>query len=291
MRTKRDFSDNFVAVVLAVAIGSAACGRSSNPTAPTTTITATVASVTVTSGARTASTLQLAASARMSDGTVRDVTSVSAWQSSNAALATVSSAGVVTFFGSGDVDVRATYQNVSGTLHVVVANLPVIGITISGPPSSPATSFQLTASARLADGSTQDVTRSAIWESSDTSIATVTGGLVSVVSNGEVDIRASYQGASTSTHIAVARPNGFTLTGFVTDAATSQAIPGVRVQLIGGSSSRTDEHGAFGIAVAGGRALVEFSKDGYQTIEKDVTVNGDTQILVTLTPVAKSSNQ
>jgi len=227
----------------------------------------------------------------MSDGTVRDVTNASAWQSSNTALATVSSAGVVTFFGSGDVNVRATYQNDSGLLHLVVANVPVISMTISSAPSSPATSFQLTASARLADGSTQDVTRSATWESSNSSIATVTGGLVSVVANGEVDIRATYQGTTGSTHIAVARPNGFTLTGFVTDTVTTQAIPGVRVQLIGGGSSHTDDHGAFGIAVAEGRVLVEFSKDGYQTLEKDVTISGDAQMLVTLTPLAKSPSQ
>jgi CarboxypepD_reg-like domain/Bacterial Ig-like domain (group 2) len=283
--------NKFVVVLLTAVIGSAACGRSSNPTAATTTITPTVSSVTVTSGSRTASTIQLAASARMADGTVRDVTNLAAWQSSNAALATVSSAGVVTFFGSGDVDVRATYQSVSGTLHLVVATVPVIAITISGAPSSPATSFQLTASARLADGSTQDVTRSATWESSNTSVATVTGGLVSVMSNGEAEIRATYQGTTGATHIAVARPTGFTLTGFVTDAVTTQPIPGVRVQLIGSGSSQTDEHGAFGVAVSEGRALVEFSKTGYQTIEKDVTINGDTQMLVTLTPLPKSSNQ
>jgi CarboxypepD_reg-like domain/Bacterial Ig-like domain (group 2) len=267
-----------------------ACGKSSNPSAPTAPTTATVSAVTVTSGSRTSSTIQLAASARMSDGTVRDVTNTSAWQSSNSALATVSSAGVVTFFGSGDIDVRATYQNVSGTLHLVVANVPVISMTISSAPSSPAISFQLTASARLADGSTQDVTRAAAWESSNTSIAMVTGGLVSVVSNGEVDIRATYQGTIGSTHIAVARPNGFTLTGFVTDTATNQPIVGVRVQLVGGVSSHTDDHGAFGIAVTEGRVLVEFSKDGYQIVEKDVTISGDAQMLVTLTPLAKSSN-
>ena len=227
----------------------------------------------------------------MSDGTVRDVTNAAAWQSSNIALATVSSAGVVTFFGSGDLDVRATYQNVSGSLHLVVASVPVISMTISGAPSSPAISFQLTASVRLADGSTQDVTRSATWESSNASIATVTGGLVSVVSNGEVDIRATYQAMTSSTHIAVTRPNGFTLTGFVTDAATNQAIPGVRVQLIGGGSSHTDDHGAFGIAVLEGRVLVEFSKDGYQMIEKDVRISGDMQMLVTLAPLSKTSSR
>jgi hypothetical protein len=221
----------------------------------------------------------------MSDGTTRDVTSTAAWQSSNAAIAGVSSSGLVSFFGSGEIDIRATFQNVSGTLHMLVANVPVAALTITGAPATPATSFQLTATARLSDGTIQDVTRSAAWESSNTAIATVTGGVVSVVSDGEVDIRATYQGAIGSTHVAVSLPHGSTLTGFVTDAATSHALAGVHVQLIGGGSTQTDEHGAFGIAVVDGRALVEFSKTGYQVFEKDVTVKGDTQMLITLTPL------
>jgi hypothetical protein len=72
---------------------------------------------------------------------------------------------------------------------------------------------------------------------------------------------------------------------------TTQAIAGARVQLIGGGSSHTDDRGSFGIAVTEGRVLVEFSKDGYQTIEKDVTISGDAQMLVTLTPLAKSSSR
>ena len=92
-------------------------------------------------------------------------------------------------------------------------------------------------------------------------------------------------------HVAVSRPQGSTLTGFVTDATTSRAIVGVRVQLIGGGSTQTDEHGAFGIGVTVGRALVEFSKNGYQTIEKDVTISGDTQMLITLTPLTDTTGR
>jgi hypothetical protein len=131
------------------------------------------------------------------------------------------------------------------------------------------------------------VTQAAGWESTNTSIATVIGGLVSVVANGDIDIRATYQGTTGSTHITVTRPSRFTLTGFVTDAATSGPLGGVRVQLVGGDSAKSDEHGAFGIAVRSGRVLVEFSKDGYEILEKDVIVSGDTQMLVALAPAAK----
>jgi hypothetical protein len=43
--------------------------------------------------------------------------------------------------------------------------------------------------------------------------------------------------------------------------------------------------------VTEGRVLVEFSKDGYQIVEKDVTISGDAQMLVTLTPLANSSSR
>jgi hypothetical protein len=103
----------------------AACAGSSNTTAPTTpTPTSSVSAVTVTSVVSSSSTFQLSATARMSDGTARDVTSSAVWASSNASLAVVSSAGLLTVVGSGDVEVRATYQSVLGTLRILVTQPP-----------------------------------------------------------------------------------------------------------------------------------------------------------------------
>lgn len=142
--------------------------------------------------------------------------------------------------------------------------------------------------AQLNDGSTQDVTRTATWASSNTGVLTVSSGLVSVLSDGEADVRATYQGMTASARLKVTTPKLFTLTGFVTDAATKKALGGVRVQLIGGGSTQTDANGSFGLALKEGRALVEFSKTGYDTFERDVTVSGDTQMLVSLTPRSTS---
>jgi len=284
MRTNATSTYQLISILLAASAAfAAACGSSSNPTSPTTTITPKVASVTVASVSRTSSSIQLKATARMSDGTDRDVTGTATWQSSNASLATVSASGLVSVFGSGELDIRATYQAVTGALHLLVTNTPVVSMTISGAPATPATSFQLTAVARMADGSTQDVTRSANWESSNPDVATVLGGLVTVVADGEVDIRANYQSTTATAHVAVTKPTGHTLTGFVTDVATNKPLAGVRVQIVGGGSTRTDDNGSFGLAVNTGRVLVEFSRDGYQTIEKDVTVTGDAQLQVAMT--------
>jgi hypothetical protein len=74
---------------------------------------------------------QLAATARMTDNTTRDVTALAQWESSNPSLATVS-AGNVTVLANGEVDVRATYQSVSGSLRLVVMPGTQTRVSLSG---------------------------------------------------------------------------------------------------------------------------------------------------------------
>jgi hypothetical protein len=55
-----------------------------------------------------------------STGAASDVTQQATWQSSAAGVATVSSTGLVTAVGEGDVEISATFQSVKGTLGVGV---------------------------------------------------------------------------------------------------------------------------------------------------------------------------
>jgi hypothetical protein len=107
------------AASIAAAVG---CG-SSSPTTPTPG-SATVTSVIVTGAAAAGANFQLTASAHLSDGTTRDVTALALWESSNTALALVSSIGVVSVMAAGQVDFRATYQSVSGSLRLLVSPAP-----------------------------------------------------------------------------------------------------------------------------------------------------------------------
>src|SRR5262245_38910499 len=90
-----------------------ACGKSSTPTSPTPNPnpnpTATVRAVVVTSTSTSTSTFQMHARADMSDGSSRDVTTIATWETSNPTIANISSAGVLTVLGSGQIEVRATY--------------------------------------------------------------------------------------------------------------------------------------------------------------------------------------
>jgi hypothetical protein len=115
----------------ALAVFAACSGNKA--TSPTPTPTVTVSSVTIANTSSTSSPFQLVAMARMSDGATRDVTTAAVWQTSNAALATVSSTGVLTVVGSGEVEVRATYQSVLGTLKILVSRPPApMAFALSG---------------------------------------------------------------------------------------------------------------------------------------------------------------
>src|SRR5437867_4172386 len=97
-----------------------ACGgnssSSSTPSAPS---SPTLTSVSV-SGATPAigAASQFTATANFSNGTNQNVTSQASWQSSSPSVATVSSSGTVTATAAGETDIRASYQSLTGTLHV-----------------------------------------------------------------------------------------------------------------------------------------------------------------------------
>ena len=100
-------------------------------------------------------------------------------------------------------------QSLTGPTPATSAPAPAATAIIIATTSLTPSTFQLSATARLSDASTRDVTTSAQWESADTAIAIVTpGGLVSSVAGGDVEIRATYQGVVGSVRLAVARPPG-----------------------------------------------------------------------------------
>lgn len=111
-----------VAIAVLMAISAAACGsdRVGNPTQPTPTPTL----VTVAGTATGSEPFPLTATAAFSDGSSRDITMMASWESSNPQLATVSSTGVVTALGNGQVEFRATYQAVVGRLQLEVSVPP-----------------------------------------------------------------------------------------------------------------------------------------------------------------------
>src|SRR4051812_10495781 len=121
----------------AIAVGLTRCGGggASTPTTPTTPAAPTVTSITVTApsnSAKPGDSSQFTATAVMSNSTTQTVTNQASWQSSNTAVATVSSTGFVTAVAAGEADIRATYQAVTGGAHITVTAPTPVGNSICG---------------------------------------------------------------------------------------------------------------------------------------------------------------
>ena len=83
----------------------------------------------------------------------------------------------------------------------------VASIAITGSAPAVGSTSQLTATATMSNGTTQDVTSSATWVSGDATIATVSGaGVVTGVSAGSTTVTATYQSVTAADSIAVTLP-------------------------------------------------------------------------------------
>jgi len=112
-------------IVLLAGLMVSVCGRETSittPTSPSPLVVSVAISGTV---APDADTSQLNATAKLSDGTTRDVTRSAQWVSSNPEVATVSDAGLVTATGTGTATIRATVDGQSDTLAVIYRLHPV----------------------------------------------------------------------------------------------------------------------------------------------------------------------
>jgi hypothetical protein len=172
----------------------------------------------------------------------------------------------------------------------------VTAVTITSTSSS-STTFQLTATARLSDGSTRDVTSSSTWTTSNSGLAIVSAtGLLTVVGTGEVEARATCQGVMGTMRMTVTAPPRFSLGGVVREVSPhASLIANVRVEILEGPDSgaiaTTDGNGAFRFsALSFGVIGMQATKDGFQLWRiANLTVDGDRQIDVSLFPTTPTN--
>ncbi len=162
-------------------------------------------------------TLQYTATGHYSDSSTQDLTAVASWASSNTAAATISNAsgsqGLATGVALGSATISASYHSVVGSTGLAVTAPVLQAIAVSPVDASLplGLSLQYTATAQYSDRSTQDVSASATWSSSDPTVATISNaagslGLASTVATGTVTISATYQSLIGSTHLTVLPP-------------------------------------------------------------------------------------
>ncbi len=162
----------------------------------------TIAVIPPTASVAPRGTLQFAAIGTFSDGTTQDITSDVSWSSSNTAIATMGSqTGLALGQGSGSTQITATLGSITSsaaTLTGTGAALQSIAVTPAAASIARNGTLQFTATGTFSDGTKQDVTTSASWNSSNNNVATVGigSGLVRGLSLGSAQITAALAGIS-----------------------------------------------------------------------------------------------
>ena len=264
----------------------------------------------------TGTTLQLAATATYSDQSNQDITSLVTWASSDAAVLTISAAGLVTAVTPGTATVTATSGSLAGstTVTVTAATLQSIALTPPTPSIAKGTTQQFTATGTYSDNSTQDITTQATWSSSDSTIATVSDaagskGLGTGVAIGTATVSAALNGVTGSTSLTVtaatlqsigvtppapSAAKGTTLQFTATGTYSDNSTQDITSQVTWASSATTvatisDAAGSKGLAsaVSVGTSNISAALDG-KTGGTTLTVTAATLQSIAVTPTAPS---
>jgi hypothetical protein len=171
----------------------------------------------------------------------------------------------------------------------------IVSVTVTGAGSPTAgDTVQLTATANFSDGTAQVVTAQATWDSSNTSIATVSAsGLATFVAQGAVDLRATYKSVAGSAHVTVGSkgPPKYALAGTITDAVSGEKLANILVTILdgpdAGRSAVSDASGKYGISsVTAGSFTLRLTNTNYDTKTVPVSLSGDVTVDVQITAAA-----
>ncbi len=192
------------ATITATSEGQSATSAIGVTSVPVASVSVSPASASVSTGQTT----QLTATPRDASGNPLSGRPVS-WTTSNGAVATVSSSGLVTGAAAGSATITATSEGKTGTSAITVTSVPVASVTVSPASASVLTgqTVQLTAAPKDASGNPLSG-RTVTWSSGNASVATVSStGLVTGVTAGSATITATSEGQSGTSAVTVVLPN------------------------------------------------------------------------------------
>lgn len=157
---------------------------------------------------------QFTATGSYSNCPSQDLTGDVVWDSSDTGIATISNAsatkGYASSVAAGTTTISATSGAVSGSTTLEVRLITLVSIAILPPDQSSSTgqTIHYTASGTYSDGTIQDLTTQVTWSSSDTATATISNGTgtqghATTGASGTTTIRATRDGVTGSTSLAV----------------------------------------------------------------------------------------
>jgi len=154
-------------------------------------------------------TQQFTATGNYSDKTTQDITSSVKWSSSSANVVTVKPSGLATAGAKlGIASVTASFDGKRGAVKLVVTLQALVSITVKPADMSidKGATLQFTATGNYSDKTTKDLTSSAKWSSSDTTVAAIDpAGLVkAAVKFGTTTVTASVKSKAGSAILTVA---------------------------------------------------------------------------------------
>jgi trimeric autotransporter adhesin len=149
---------------------------------------------------------QFVATGTFSDSSTQDITASVGWSSSDAVVAAINSAGLVTSTVTGTTKISAILGAITGSTGLTVssAKLTSISITPANPKIAAGTSIQLHATGKFSDGSSTTNLSGVTWKSSKPNIASPRStGIVRGKKSGSVTISASLSGITGTTTLTV----------------------------------------------------------------------------------------
>jgi len=219
-----------------------------------------------------------------SDGSTQDMTGLVTWSSASTSIASITSSKA-TAIAIGSTTITATLGSVSGTttLNVTSATLQSIAVTPTNVSIAAGTTRQFTATGTLSNSTTQDLTGSARWSSSDTAVATIdaTSGIATAVGAGSTTIAATLGNVSdtatlnvtsatlqsiavtpTNVSIAAGTTRQFTATGTLSNSATQDLTRATTWRSSDTTVATIDATSGIATAVGLGSATITATSEG-----------------------------
>jgi hypothetical protein len=219
-----------MSLVLSVVLLACGGGSKPAPTLQSISISPDPGTISIPIGA----TQNFTATGTYNDGSTKNITAQATWSASDPTVVQVvggQAKGLKLGTSSISVAMGSVSSGPSNPVTVIAATIASVVVTPSPASLEIGSSLQFTATGKLTDGTTQDLTATATWASSNTSVATITnpGGLATAVGNGTSTISAQDPVSSVtgSTVLTVGSKNGKLVGNYTFNLQASTGFLGI----------------------------------------------------------------